>query len=62
MTGMCLVHPPILEPCPKCGIARVRAALQAAPRPPAHRPDPAGRHAAAINRARAERADKDTQP
>ena len=34
MTEPCPMHPDVERPCPKCGIARVRAALKAAPRPP----------------------------
>ena len=33
----CPLHPDAERPCPLCGIARVRAALAAAPKPTANR-------------------------
>jgi hypothetical protein len=52
----CPLHPDVTQPCHVCGVARVRAALHDAPRPPQPaptKPDPV--HDLAVTRARADR-------
>lgn len=58
MTEPCPLHPEVTQPCHLCGIARVRAALSAAPRPP--RPAEPANPTHDLARARA-RADKEAR-
>ena len=52
----CPLHPDAERPCHVCGVARVRAALAAAPRTPRDTdPEPDTTHARALDRARKEK-------